>query len=160
MYDLGHITKLEKINKHSLAWGRRLMRIKIETKHGIFTTLVWNRFWHLFEEFIENFWELKRERERERAREHCWEYQGHQWKTFLVGNKIKLMCWDLKMETVVLRMPSSTQSSFTLVAMHHSLRVTYYYKVEQWLTKTHLFNKVVEALLKEMNYSLSVTGFL
>jgi hypothetical protein len=32
--------------------------------------------------------------------------------------------------------------------------------MEQWLTKTHLFNKVVEALLKEMNYSLSVTGFL
>jgi hypothetical protein len=47
MYDLGHITKLEKINKHSLthfAWGR-LLRIKIETQHGIFTTLVWNKFW-------------------------------------------------------------------------------------------------------------------
>jgi hypothetical protein len=41
------------------------LRIKIETKHGIFTTLVCNKFWDLFEEFIENFWELKRERERE-----------------------------------------------------------------------------------------------
>jgi hypothetical protein len=39
MYDSGHITKLEKINKHSLAWGR-LLRIKIETQHGILTTLV------------------------------------------------------------------------------------------------------------------------
>jgi hypothetical protein len=52
-------------NTQSLTWGR-LLRIKIETQHGIFTTLVWNKFWDLFEEFIANFWELKRERERQR----------------------------------------------------------------------------------------------
>jgi hypothetical protein len=50
----------------------------------------------LFEEFIENFWELKRERERESSGTLLG-ISGTLVENLLVGNKIKLMCWDLRM---------------------------------------------------------------
>jgi len=115
----------------------------------------------LFEEFIENFWEVKREREREReSLGALLGISGTSVENLLVGNKIKLMCWDLRMGGRGTKNAKFNTSLFTLVAMHHFLRVTYYYKMEQWLPKTHSFNKVVEVLLKEMNHSLLVTGFL
>ncbi len=66
MYDLRHITKLDKINKHSLAClGKAVENKNRNTNMEYLQLWFGTKFWDLFEEFVANFWELKRERERE-----------------------------------------------------------------------------------------------
>jgi hypothetical protein len=83
-------------------------------------------FGNLFEEVIENFWELEREREREELGNIVGNIRDISGKPFLVGNKMKFMCWDLRMGGQGTKNAKFNTSSFTLVAMHHSLRVYIY----------------------------------
>jgi hypothetical protein len=79
----------------------------------------------------------------------------------LVGNKIKLMCWDLRMggrgtknaEFNTSSIYSCCNASFFL-GLHTTMRWNNGFPKPIHLTK------VVEVLLKEMNHSLLVTGFL
>jgi hypothetical protein len=79
----------------------------------------------------------------------------------LVGNKIKLMCWDLRMGG-----PRYKECWVQHILVYSCCNASFFlglHTTTRWnngFPKPIHLTKVVEVLLTEMNYSLLVTGFV
>ncbi len=103
-------------------------------------------------------------RERERERESSGTLlgiSGTSVENLLVGNKIKLMCWDLRMGG-----RGTKNAEFNTSSVYSCCNASFFlglHTTTRWnngFPKPIHLTKVVEVLLKEMNHSLLVTGFL